>query len=514
MVKAQKDQPHPKSKVRVPQVASSISATAAKIFLYFCKTHRLTFCLIPTDSQHNNDLMRQMQHQLAVHQAGILQQQEQQNNSTGLGQLQNFNANVLMNAFQPTAPPSQNQLQGAENILASVLAAANVNAQSQTASTTTNNSTQQSPQIQSATLSGLPGMEQFPNLNQAALQQAAASQQHQPNFQQFQQQQHMNGLQSLQQQLANLQQQLGTNQQHHTMQQQTIPQQSQTPQPQQQQVQQQHNIPVQAIQQQFAQQFSQQQQQLHQQQQIPTWMGPMGPNLNVSAFNPASLQQLAGAFHGADVNVFQQEVNQLQSLPTQQNTGFQTLGMGATNPTAFQFQQQLQQQFPQPAMAQHLQQQQQQQQQQQVSTTQQQALLGKGFSTSLPQGSDLNHTKLAGFSAMMDEENLLDIPNKMKKSHSDKKKRAKSFPEKLMQAMMEYGDEEAVAWLPDGKSFVIVNPDLFCNEILSKVFKESKYASFVRKLHRYGSACQHEEIQQACQFVLTTVYLLDGGLFD
>jgi hypothetical protein len=71
-------------------------------------------------------------------------------------------------------------------------------------------------------------------------------------------------------------------------------------------------------------------------------------------------------------------------------------------------------------------------------------------------------------------------------ARKENKKRAKSFPEKLMQSMMEYADEEAVAWLPDGKSFVIVNPDLFCDEVLNKVFKESKYASFVRKLHRWG----------------------------
>jgi HSF-type DNA-binding len=68
----------------------------------------------------------------------------------------------------------------------------------------------------------------------------------------------------------------------------------------------------------------------------------------------------------------------------------------------------------------------------------------------------------------------------------DKKKRAKSFPEKLMQAMMEHGNERAIAWLPDGKSFVIVSPDLFVNEVLSSSFKEAKYASFVRKLHRWG----------------------------
>jgi hypothetical protein len=73
-----------------------------------------------------------------------------------------------------------------------------------------------------------------------------------------------------------------------------------------------------------------------------------------------------------------------------------------------------------------------------------------------------------------------------KQGKKDKKKRAKTFPEKLIQAMIENSDEEAVAWLPDGKSFVIVNPDVFCDDVLNKVFKESKYASFVRKLHRWG----------------------------
>ena len=68
----------------------------------------------------------------------------------------------------------------------------------------------------------------------------------------------------------------------------------------------------------------------------------------------------------------------------------------------------------------------------------------------------------------------------------DKKKRSRTFPEKLMAAMIEHDDERAVAWLPDGKSFVIVNPDLFVNEVLQGDFKQAKYASFVRKLHRWG----------------------------
>lgn len=66
------------------------------------------------------------------------------------------------------------------------------------------------------------------------------------------------------------------------------------------------------------------------------------------------------------------------------------------------------------------------------------------------------------------------------------KRRAKSFPEKLISILIETPNAEAVNWLPDGKSFVILNPETFIDEVLNKVFKEVKYASFIRKLHRWG----------------------------
>ena len=44
-----------------------------------------------------------------------------------------------------------------------------------------------------------------------------------------------------------------------------------------------------------------------------------------------------------------------------------------------------------------------------------------------------------------------------------------------------------VTWLPDGRSFVIVDPDMFVSTVLrQKTFKGCEYASFVRKLHRWG----------------------------
>jgi hypothetical protein len=71
-------------------------------------------------------------------------------------------------------------------------------------------------------------------------------------------------------------------------------------------------------------------------------------------------------------------------------------------------------------------------------------------------------------------------PTKARKRH------VKSFPVKLMESIHEYYDETIVAWLADGKSFVVVEPDAFCDKVLSKAFKGGKYSSFVRKLNRWG----------------------------
>jgi len=71
---------------------------------------------------------------------------------------------------------------------------------------------------------------------------------------------------------------------------------------------------------------------------------------------------------------------------------------------------------------------------------------------------------------------------------AEKKQKPNPFPKQLWDAMMADGpsNDDAFEWLPDGKSFVVVNPDLFCTEVLDRKFKQSKYGSFVRKLHRWG----------------------------
>lgn len=66
---------------------------------------------------------------------------------------------------------------------------------------------------------------------------------------------------------------------------------------------------------------------------------------------------------------------------------------------------------------------------------------------------------------------------------------APTFPEKLM-SLMRYADTQGkdfcVEWLPDGKSFVIRNPDEFTRQVVPKFFKATKFSSFTRKLYRWG----------------------------
>jgi hypothetical protein len=69
-----------------------------------------------------------------------------------------------------------------------------------------------------------------------------------------------------------------------------------------------------------------------------------------------------------------------------------------------------------------------------------------------------------------------------------RKRRAKTFPVKLMEAITSHYDEDIVAWLPDGRSFVVVDAEAFVEKILTLHFKDCKYASFVRKLNRWGFA--------------------------
>lgn len=66
------------------------------------------------------------------------------------------------------------------------------------------------------------------------------------------------------------------------------------------------------------------------------------------------------------------------------------------------------------------------------------------------------------------------------------RKKATRFPVKLMQMLSAGQFEHIISWTPDGLSFVVKKPSLLVDEVLPLYFKEVKYTSFTRKLHRWG----------------------------
>eukprot|EP00568_Trieres_chinensis_P019515 CAMPEP_0183324876 /NCGR_PEP_ID=MMETSP0160_2-20130417/78232_1 /TAXON_ID=2839 ORGANISM="Odontella Sinensis, Strain Grunow 1884" /NCGR_SAMPLE_ID=MMETSP0160_2 /ASSEMBLY_ACC=CAM_ASM_000250 /LENGTH=427 /DNA_ID=CAMNT_0025492559 /DNA_START=10 /DNA_END=1293 /DNA_ORIENTATION=+ len=88
---------------------------------------------------------------------------------------------------------------------------------------------------------------------------------------------------------------------------------------------------------------------------------------------------------------------------------------------------------------------------------------------------------------------------------------ALTFPEKLMH-MLSYADEHAkddpmycVLWLPNGKSFMIRDPDKFTTDIVPLFFKQTKFSSFTRKLYRWG----FRQINRDAQLQDTIIFVND-----
>jgi hypothetical protein len=70
-------------------------------------------------------------------------------------------------------------------------------------------------------------------------------------------------------------------------------------------------------------------------------------------------------------------------------------------------------------------------------------------------------------------------------------KKKEIFPQKLMEILADSSLSDIVSWLPHGLSFVIIRPDLFCEQVLPKYLPpadsrgSTKYPSFTRKLNRW-----------------------------
>jgi len=66
------------------------------------------------------------------------------------------------------------------------------------------------------------------------------------------------------------------------------------------------------------------------------------------------------------------------------------------------------------------------------------------------------------------------------------------FPQRLMQILADTNLGDVISWLPHGRSFVIIRPDVFSERVLPRYFpstdsrSSTKYPSFTRKLNRWG----------------------------
>jgi len=91
------------------------------------------------------------------------------------------------------------------------------------------------------------------------------------------------------------------------------------------------------------------------------------------------------------------------------------------------------------------------------------------------------------------EDEPFEIPEKWTKSG---RKKAIPFPYKLMFVITRKEYADMITWLPDGKTFRILLPSVFTTKVLPVHFKQAKYSSFKRKLHRWGFDRQRPECSE------------------
>mmetsp|Transcript_246 Transcript_246/g.576 ORF Transcript_246/g.576 Transcript_246/m.576 type:complete len:343 (-) Transcript_246:120-1148(-) len=79
-----------------------------------------------------------------------------------------------------------------------------------------------------------------------------------------------------------------------------------------------------------------------------------------------------------------------------------------------------------------------------------------------------------------------EVDKAMPNTYNSNQKRAKTFPDILMDILANPDYTHIVGWLPGGKSFAIHSQSEFSSQILPKYFRRVIFRSFVRKLNRWG----------------------------
>lgn len=78
------------------------------------------------------------------------------------------------------------------------------------------------------------------------------------------------------------------------------------------------------------------------------------------------------------------------------------------------------------------------------------------------------------------------VSKAMAKSSESTSKRAKAFPEVLMDIISDPDNAPIISWLPHGRCFAIHDQGEFTSTILHKHFRRVIFRSFARKLNRWG----------------------------
>jgi len=79
-----------------------------------------------------------------------------------------------------------------------------------------------------------------------------------------------------------------------------------------------------------------------------------------------------------------------------------------------------------------------------------------------------------------------DAVNKKQTVLTTRKRRKKTFAQKLFDVISDDSNSDIIRWLPCGTAFLIVDKKRFAEEILPVYFKQSQFTSFTRKLTRWN----------------------------
>jgi hypothetical protein len=113
----------------------------------------------------------------------------------------------------------------------------------------------------------------------------------------------------------------------------------------------------------------------------------------------------------------------------------------------------------------------------------------------LTQSESFEEAHTAAFTVKPEEEAeafvVSDEEDKKKSASRSTNSKRVIFPQQLLSILSDKSLSDVVTWLPHGRSFVIIRPDVFTEEVLPKYLPpvdaraSTKYPSFTRKLNRW-----------------------------